>query len=121
MDMTLNMMIIAGLVLLGLVIVAISAYRHRGEDRDPNYRAVFVVGITWLPIGIATDNPGLWAMGLVFLIVGLANRDKWKDEKKWSDLSPRDRNMRLALVGGLTLLLALGILVTGWSRAGILG
>jgi len=121
MDITLIMIIIAGLTLLGLVIFAIIAYRRRGERTEPNYRVFLVMGITWLPLGIATGNPGFWAMGLVFLIIGLANRDKWKDEKKWSDLSPRDRNMRLVLVGGLTLLLVVGVVAYLPARAGILG
>jgi hypothetical protein len=106
------------LILLGLVIFAIFAYRHRGESREPNYRVFFVMGITWLSIGIVTDNSGLWAMGLVFLIIGLANRDKWKDEKKWSDLSPNERNIRLAVVGGLTLLLVVGVVAMLLTRGG---
>ena len=121
MDITLIMIIIAGLALLGLVIFAVNAYRHRGESREPNYRAFFVMGITWLPIGIATDNYAFSFMGLAFLIIGLANRDKWKDEKKWSDLSPSERNIRLVLVGGLMLLLVIGVAAYLLAKAGILG
>jgi len=118
MDITLIMIIIAGLTLLGLVIFAIIAYRHRGESREPNYRVFFVMGITWLPIGIATKNYGLLGMGLAFLIIGLANRDKWKDEKKWSDLSAYERKTKLVLLGGLTLLLVLGVAAYFLTRAG---
>jgi hypothetical protein len=52
-------------------------------DREPDYRVFFIIGLAFFPIGIATRNPGLWGMGLIFLILGVANRDKWelKDEK----------------------------------------
>ena len=74
MDISLILVVVAGLVLLGLVIFMILAYRRGGEGKEPNYRALFVLGITWLPIGIATRNPGFWGVGAVFFIVGLANR-----------------------------------------------
>jgi len=118
MDITLTMMFIAGLTLLGLVVFAVIAYRRRGESREPNYRVFFVMGITWLPIGIATDNPGFWAMGLVFLIIGLLNKDKWKDEKKWTDLSPYEQKTRLVLMGGLSLMLVVGVVAYILTRGG---
>lgn len=51
-------------------------------DTGDHYRVFFTLGIVWLPIGIATDNPGLLGLGAVFLIAGLANRSKWKKEPR---------------------------------------
>ena len=118
MDITQIMIIIAGLTLLGLVIFAIIAYRHRGESREPNYRVIFVMGITWLPIGIATKNYGFLGMALAFLIIGLLNRDKWKDEKRWPDLSPYEQKTRIVLVGGLSLMLVVGVVAYFLTRGG---
>ena len=101
--------IIVGLVALVLLVVMLLVYKRRGEKAEPNYRALFISGIVWLPIGIATKNPGLWVMGLVLLIIGLANKDKWGEEKKWSDLSPAERKTKLILVIGLALVLIAGI------------
>ena len=68
-------------LLVILLAVMFVVYRRKGEMPETNYRLFFILGIVWLPIGIATQNPGLWGMGAVFLIVGLTNRDKWQDNK----------------------------------------
>jgi hypothetical protein len=99
------------LTLVALVAVAFVVYRRKGEIPDADYRVFFILGITWLPLGIATENPGFWGMGAVFLIVGLANRDKWKDAKQWSDLSSSQRSIKLLVVLGLVLLFALTLAV----------
>jgi len=93
-----------------VLVVAIAYNRIKGQKVKPDYRVFFTLGIMWLPIGIATDNPGLWGMGAIFMILGLANRKKWKEEPKWSELSPERRRIRLIIIGGMTVLLLVGIL-----------
>ncbi len=73
--------IVLVLTLVLLLAFLFFVYRRKGEMPKTDYRVFFILGVTWLPIGIATDNPSLWGMGIVFLIAGLANRDKWKDGK----------------------------------------
>ena len=70
-----------GLVIALLLVVVLVMYRRKEEMPEPDYRVFFILGIVWLPLGIALKNPGFWGMAAVFLIVGLANRDKWKDRK----------------------------------------
>ena len=54
------------------------------ETNTANYQALFVIGITFMGAGVAlmvSTGPamlGLTAVGIVFMIVGLANRDKWQ-------------------------------------------
>ena len=43
-------------------------------------------------------------MGLVFLGIGLANKDKWKKRKTWADLPATDKKIKT------TLIIILGIL-----------
>ncbi len=45
--------------------------------RDPEYRTFFIIGAAFIPFGIATGNSGFWVTGLIFLILGITNRDKW--------------------------------------------
>lgn len=107
-----NMIIIALIVGIALVLtlfMVLSASRNKEEKRVPNYRALFIIGISWLPIGIATENPGLWGMGAVFMLAGGLNKDKWGKETKWADLSPNAKNIKLIFVGGLTILLLAAI------------
>lgn len=97
------------LVLVLFVVFAI-IQRKSGKPHRPNYRVMFILGITWLPLGIATDNPGFWGVGAVMMIVGMANKSKWEREPKWSELTPEARRLKLYTLGGLTLLLIIGII-----------
>jgi len=88
--------IIITLVLIGVVFVialiaAFVAWKKRKKDKkeEPDYRVIYSVGFVFLPAGIAlmisTRNPGLLgvsALGIVYIAIGLANRDKWKKKKK---------------------------------------
>lgn len=54
------------------------------EKKEPNYRALFAVGITFLGAGVALTaatgvgvGSGLVGLGAVFMIIGAKNRDKW--------------------------------------------
>lgn len=102
--------ILIGIAIFGLLIGVVVYNKNKGQKIEPDYRVFFSLGIMWLPIGIATDNPGLWGMGAIFMILGLANRKKWKEEPKWSELSPERRRIRLIIIGGMTVLLLVGIL-----------
>ena len=97
--------LLIGIAILGIVF-AIVAYKRRGEFRsEPDYRAFFILGISFLPIGIATENPGLWGMGAVFMILGAVNRGKWKDTPKLSEMEPAKRRFKFVLIGLITVLL----------------
>lgn len=71
-----------------------------------------------LPVGIATGNPGLWGMGAVLMVFGLANRDKWSEKPNWSELSPKRRGFKLIIMAGLTVLLLVSILVYVLAKQG---
>ena len=96
-------------VLLIIAITMIAIVKNKGEKVEQNYRAFFIIGITWIPLGITTDNASFWIMGFIFLIVGLVNRDKWKDTPRWSDLSPEKRKTKLLFIIGLITLLFVGL------------
>jgi hypothetical protein len=66
--------------LLGILIMVFLVARNRGLDiRRDEYRTYFIIGISFLPIGLATDNMAFTALGIIFMILGLTNRDKWQD------------------------------------------
>ena len=83
--------IAAVLVLIGVALVLV-VWRGRrdGTPKEPNYRVFFAMGLVMLPAGVALmiaySSSGtpfvvglpIFAMGLVYLVIGLANRDKWK-------------------------------------------
>lgn len=84
MEYTITILILGGLTLalgLGVLVWRNSGNLNQGET---NYKAFFIMGTSFLPLGIvlsaATDNPGLMGisgLGVAYLAIGLKNRDKW--------------------------------------------
>lgn len=83
--------ILAILIVVGILLILV-AWKNKKEEKseETNYRALFVMGIIWFPTGIVfmfmsflldisfVIGMPLFGMGLIYLIVALANRDKWK-------------------------------------------
>jgi hypothetical protein len=62
--------------------------KKEGKLGDPNYRVFFIIGISWIPIGVVfiiTINfvlgVAFMCIGAAYLVIGLANRDKWENNK----------------------------------------
>lgn len=83
--------IVAVLVITGILLVFVMWKRQKdGKQMETDYRAFFIMGVTFLPIGIAMMIVYLLAglpfvialpfvvLGLVYLVISLNNRDKWK-------------------------------------------
>jgi len=101
--------LLTGSAVLAVLFAVIFIARNRGQRIEPDYRVFFILGITWLPLGIATDNPGFLGLGAVFMVIGLVNRSKWKKEPKWSELDPEKRRTKFLIILGITVLLAIVI------------
>lgn len=92
--------IIIALIIIGLAIASI--YYNKKSKQESNYKVFFTVRIIfhfthlflrfWFPLDLSTKNDVFSIMGLVFLVIGLINKNKWRDEKSWSDLSPNEKN-----------------------------
>jgi 4-amino-4-deoxy-L-arabinose transferase-like glycosyltransferase len=81
--------LVAILVLLGIAITFIF-WKKKKEDNnkvETDYRAFFIMGISFLPMGIIFTiviSPAFisfLALGLIYMSIGLINRDKWKKKK----------------------------------------
>lgn len=107
--MEVKQMIIMGIGIV-LLLIFFMILKKKGK-KQMNYRAFFIIGITWLPIGIATQNYILAVTGALFLALGLLNKSKWKDQPTWKELSPEMRRMKLILIGVLTLILVTGVVL----------
>jgi len=95
------------LILIGFIIML----AIKKKKVAPDYYALFMMGILWLPLGLAIKNYAFSVMGFIFVIVGLVNKNKWKaNRQKWSDLSEGEKKLKLTLIIILSLL-AIGGLV----------
>ena len=101
--------IVIGIIVLATLGLVFAVYRSKTGQVKPDYRTMFIMGVIWLPLGFALDNAGFWGMGIVFMIAGLANKDKWKEEQKWADMTTEERKTKLILVIGLGVLVLVGL------------
>ncbi len=102
-----NWIIISMVILLLIIGLAVFVLK-KDKTYKPDYRVFFILGVTWLPLGIATDNTAFLGLGAVFMVLGLANRDKWKEQEKLSEMNPDKRRFKIIVIIGLTLLLLTG-------------
>lgn len=102
--------IIFALIII-LLLAAIAYHQLNNKKFEPDYYSLFVIGITWLPLGLVLKNNFFFILGLAFLGVGLANKDKWKKPKKFSQLSKKDKNSKLIFIGILSLLFLVAVAV----------
>ena len=86
-----TIIILAVLMVVGAIVALIALERRKeGKSAEPNYRAFFIMGVTFIPIGIiwiivslgldisfVVGIPFL-GLGVTYLIIALANRDKWR-------------------------------------------
>ena len=77
--------IIVILVILGVILTLIYLIKKEHKRfEEPDYQAFFIMGISFLPLGIVfmvAVSPafiGFTGIGLCYMAIGLANKDKWK-------------------------------------------
>jgi hypothetical protein len=85
-----SMLLLSGILVTLLLVVVLRKRKQTGETGETDYKAFFIMGLAFLPTGLAmiavyffTELPfeiglPLFALGLIYLIIGLVNRDKWK-------------------------------------------
>ncbi len=121
--------ILVGVVVIGLL-VAFLVWNKKGKVKhETDYYGFFVMGAVWTAIGVPMtifnvirgDYPTLgfflW-LGVVYLAIGLANKDKWKKDKLEGWRDPKKRNILLILTALGVLLLIAGVwtyLGYGWG------
>ncbi len=95
---TLTLVQIILVIVLAVFLISIIWLRKSRMNRTPNFRALFILGLTWLPMGLISDITVLWTTGLIFFIIGIANRKKWDQSTRWTDLSPREKKIKLTFL-----------------------
>lgn len=79
----------ATLWLIGAILISISLIgilfitfiNNDKEKKDMNYFALFIVGLIWVFIGMVIQMAVFWIIGLIFIIIGIMNKNKWKEIK----------------------------------------
>jgi len=53
--------------------------------KKTHYQRLFIMGIIFTGAGIAIGLGPMMFLGLIFMFIGLLNRDKWPDEGDFQD------------------------------------
>jgi heme/copper-type cytochrome/quinol oxidase subunit 2 len=107
-------MIAIAVVIVGLAVIFAVVQRKKKEP--PNYRSLFFIGLCWIPLGVATKNPAFYIMGMIFIIVSLLNKNKWRREKSWSEHTPAEKSLKIALVSIILIMLIVLVIIYYFSR-----
>ena len=89
-----SLLLLIGIVVTLLLVAVLRKRKREGKAGETDYKAFFIMGVVFLPTGFAmmivyflADLPfeiglPLFALGLVYLLIGLANRDKWRKKNE---------------------------------------
>lgn len=86
---TMIALLLVTVFILILTILLVKKNKIKEPNKEIDYRAFFILGISLLPLGIFLTfvfrNPGLigfMGLGGFYIIYSLANKDKWKKKNK---------------------------------------
>ncbi len=90
---------IAVLLLLFALVFIFLINRKKFPRREPDYYVWFWIGIVWIIIGIplviSENNFGIFAIGILFTILGLVHKKEWKKNHiKYKDLTPLEKKIK---------------------------
>ena len=114
-----NLFVLIALIVLALIFLIILTFSKKGKKKNIDYHNFFIIGIVWLGAGIAigatTGNYGLFAIGLIFTIMGLVHKKEWKKniadrKKRWESMSKKDKKRFMIIKWSLVGLILLGFL-----------
>ena len=90
-----------GVLIILLGVIAIISFKKR-KNHEPDYSAFFSMGIVWTIFGIIFYDSMFFFLpiGIVFMILGLVNKDKWKkNHRTWKQLSKTEKILKsIALI-----------------------
>jgi len=110
------LLIAIAVILIIFLILAIII--KRGRQTPPDYYAFFWLGLIWTICGLPSffareySLNGLFIMGIIFLIIGLVNKNKWKqNHRAWSQLSEKEKKLKIIVMTVLGVLVLAGLVV----------
>jgi len=112
---TMPWLMIAILILIIVLGIFAVITARKNKRRPPDYYAFFWIGLIWTIVGLPLYREGNFAflaMGIIFLIVGLANKDKWeKNRVRWGDLTEGEKKLKMGIIIFLGLLILAGMVM----------
>ncbi|MBI9035791.1 MAG: hypothetical protein JEZ03_15120 [Bacteroidales bacterium] len=82
---------------------------EKHQQLKADYRIMFILGVSWLPIGISTSNHAFTAFGMLFLIAAVAKKKEWKIEPRWKSLTYQQKKTKSGSIVLMALILILSV------------
>jgi hypothetical protein len=103
-----------GVIAILIVVLALVKYFYcKKNPCKTDYKNFYTIGLIWMIIGVplyfSSDNISFFAIGVVFLAVGLANKDKWGKDTKTSSPEFTKRYLIALVIGTAVLVLLTGL------------
>lgn len=103
------------LVAIGVLIILLAVvyvFSARKKKRPVDYYNLFIIGLIWTAIGIPLKNLILGLLGILFMVVGLVNKSKWKkNRKRWKNLNKSEKIITIVIMIILLLLVIAGLVL----------
>ncbi len=101
--------LIAGVIIAIAIICIILISRGKIQKREADYRALFYLGLIFLPLGMS--NPPFLICSFGFIALGLMNKEKWKPVPKWNDLTTTQKYLKIGVMVVLGFLVIAGFIL----------
>jgi hypothetical protein len=119
--MTFQPFLILAIFVLLLLFLLVFLFISRKNKRPPDYYALFVIGLTWVAIGLPLENYILFIIGVAFTAAGLINKDRWKKNRiTWGKLKKEEKIVKGFVIFGLTVFIVVGLVVFYLVEKGVL-
>ena len=99
--------IISITILILLLLIVLIFKRKEIMNKPTDYRAFFIIGVAFIPIGIGTDNYAFIGLGVIYILLGLKNRKTWGKKIKPSEKEAKDKLKLFYVLLGLLILAVL--------------
>ena len=68
-----NMLLLSA-IMVALILVILVLVKKWKIKSEPNYNTLLILGVTFPPIGIATDNNVFSMLGIVYIAIGVIGK-----------------------------------------------
>ncbi|MFH1408540.1 MAG: hypothetical protein ABIH34_01405 [Nanoarchaeota archaeon] len=95
--------------ILAIITGILALFMRKKEKAQTDYYTLVVMGIIFTGAGIPLGNYALSALGIIFMVVGLKNKDKWKKNHRPLKELPKGKRQMIFLLIAMGLEVFVGL------------
>lgn len=96
------------LLLLFMLLGLVTFWLQQRRPQPLDYYLIFILGLTWLMLGLVLGNTAFVFLGLVLTIVAVVNRKQWQGGLiVWQQTSAAEKNLIAVIITLISVLLVI--------------